>query len=410
MNCEDFKKFLDNYESLTDAEKLAMNAHAAECKDCADELDFTLSIIKTAKSLPKIPSPPDFMDNLNIRIDAEERKRKRISFRIAENLRRNGKIYGAAAACFALVAVLTANSANLLNRMKPDDGGVIEQETVVTNDNTSSSARDPRITPEDGGNSAAATDSPLAEPTAPALENKEKTEKSISRENAYTPAPAANTAPSAPSVITSASLKTAGETTAASPAPKTEQVKIAVSQPTAAAASNPDFSAAPIPAAEDNAKSVPADIPPEDTVNDIPENHEAESFSLSKARMSYDDEIAMAQSDIQETQEVADVEERYSLAEEGNIAHGQYYRIDKNGNPIKEEQNKAIGQIKISADNIDKAMDVVRQYSYSVSDDLYETDSASLSLMLSSFTEKGVLYTNYTPAYTGDIRFRLVIG
>lgn len=407
MNCEDFRKFLDNYENLTEAEKLAMNAHAAECKSCADELDFMLSIIKTAKSLPKIPSPPDFMDNLNIRIDTEEKKKRRLSFRIAANLRRNSKIYTAAAACFALVAVLTANSADLLGRMKPDDnGGVIEQETVVTDSNTPSSSNISRISSDSSDNPASVTASPFAEPTVPALEPAKETEKNISRKDGYTPVPTTKTVP----LAAPAPLKKAGKT-AASAAPKTEPVKAAASKPavTASAASKSDFEPTPLPKTDNSVKSALAEIPSEDAPNDMPESYEAEPFSLAMSRASYGSEIA-AYSDTPETEESIDVEERYSLAEEGNIAHGQYYRIDKNGNPIKEEQDKAIGQIKISSDDIDKAMDVVRRYSYSVSGDLYETDSTSLSLMLSSFTENGVLYTNYTPAYTGDIRFRLVIG
>ncbi len=39
------------------------------------ELEFMRSIISTAKSLPDINVPVDFMEKLNVRIDEEEKKK-----------------------------------------------------------------------------------------------------------------------------------------------------------------------------------------------------------------------------------------------------------------------------------------------------------------------------------------------
>lgn len=47
-------------------------------------------------------------------------------------VRRNWKQYTAAAACFALVAVVTANSNMFVDKMNGNDDGVIQEETVVT--------------------------------------------------------------------------------------------------------------------------------------------------------------------------------------------------------------------------------------------------------------------------------------
>ncbi len=131
MDCEKFRKCLDNFESLTDEERLSMTAHASECERCANELDFMLSVIKTVKSLPEIEPPADFLERLNVRIDEEERK-KRLSSRIAYGISRNWKQYTAAAACLALIAVLTANSKLLTDRLSGTDDGVIVGDIPIT--------------------------------------------------------------------------------------------------------------------------------------------------------------------------------------------------------------------------------------------------------------------------------------
>lgn len=59
------------------------------------------------------------MEKLNVRIDEEEKKKARITRRVMRNVRRNWKQYTAAAACFALVAVVTATaicSSDKMNR------------------------------------------------------------------------------------------------------------------------------------------------------------------------------------------------------------------------------------------------------------------------------------------------------
>lgn len=131
MDCEEFKKCLDNYESLNEEEKLDMNMHASQCEQCAQELDFMLSVIEAVKSLPDIEPPADFMERLNARIDAEERKKK-LSLRVLAGVKRNWKQYSAAAACLALVAVLTANGGFLTDRMNGTDDGVIATAIPVT--------------------------------------------------------------------------------------------------------------------------------------------------------------------------------------------------------------------------------------------------------------------------------------
>ena len=60
-----------------------MDKHALECTNCKSELEFMRSIISTAKSLPDINVPVDFMEKLNVRIDEEERKSTNVTRRNA---------------------------------------------------------------------------------------------------------------------------------------------------------------------------------------------------------------------------------------------------------------------------------------------------------------------------------------
>ena len=89
MNCDKFNECLDNYENLSDETKQKMDKHALECANCKSELEFMRSIISTAKSLPDINVPVDFMEKLNVRIDEEEKKKARITRRVMRNVRRD---------------------------------------------------------------------------------------------------------------------------------------------------------------------------------------------------------------------------------------------------------------------------------------------------------------------------------
>lgn len=382
MDCKKFREYLDNYENLSTEEKLEMTEHTAVCGDCADELDFMLSVIETARSLPQIASPPDFIDKLNIRLDAVDEKKQRTAIRVMMNARKNWRQYTAAAACFALVAVLIANGSSLLGGMEPSDGGVIQEETIVTG-GISPLTSD---TPSDAERSAAVKTAETNKQSAPAEKNDEKAEESLGKtENGagektrVTSAPVINTAAAAGAPSKSAAI------VPVSAQAKPEPVKNGA---------NSTVKATEIPAVNDKSADGGYSMAPADEIAGLG------SVSLPETETTPYNEAPKPAEDITKS---------YSLAKEGSIAHGQYYRIDRNGNPIKEETNKAIGTIKISSDDVEEAMDVILQYSYNEGDDLYQTDSANLSLMLSTLNGKGVSYTNYTPGCTGDIKFVLVI-
>lgn len=357
MDCGKFKEYLDNFENLTEEQKLEMNEHAALCEECADELDFMMSIIETTKSLPDISVPPDFAAKLNARIDAEERKNMTLLRRAALNIKQNRNRYAAVAACFALVAVLTANGANLINKMNgSDDGGVITDETVVTN----------------AGDSVPQP----SEVSVPAIEVKEENNNQI------------DTVP-APSVY---SVKTDGKSKAVS----TVQPKTAV----AAVASSKPQRAVSVATAEPAVKTYEPVI-----ANEEPVGLNNEDVKSVRGEYTLPTDSPASEPAVQSE----NVPGNYSLARSGDIAHGRYYRLDKDGNPIEDETPKAVGSIIISSDDADKAMDVILEYSYA-DGDFYMTDSDHLYLMLIELTQMGVDYSNYTPGYQGDITFKLVIS
>lgn len=123
MTCEEFGRMLDNYESLSDSEKLALNAHASECEQCRDELDFLLAIITQLNTLPEIKPSADFAAKLNERLDAEKPSIGGFG-RTFASIRRNYRQYSTVAACLVLAVVIGANGKMLFNRMASDTDAV----------------------------------------------------------------------------------------------------------------------------------------------------------------------------------------------------------------------------------------------------------------------------------------------
>ncbi|MBQ8301821.1 MAG: hypothetical protein IJX57_07675 [Clostridia bacterium] len=305
MNCEKFNECLDNYENLTDAQKLDMTAHANECEKCRKELDFMLSIIATTASLPKIEPPADFMKNLNVLIDAEEKKRKRIANVIFTNVRRNWQQYTAAAACFALVAVITANSNMLLDNMNNDTDDVIPTQNYVIPISTEAPAE--VVVPAE-----IPVEQPVIEQKVSVTENKIKPAKKaqpvkpqtqVSTENVSQPAEVAVQVTNEPVVVE-----------------QTEEVQ--------------DYGIA---------------------TARIMHETSSEGYTMQGRSMDMPQMAAYNPEEIQAG---------YSLAEEGSIAHGAHTAA------ATAQPEKAIGKLKISAEDADEAMDVILLYSYGLNEEM----------------------------------------
>lgn len=131
MTCDEFGKMLDNYENLTEDEKLSLNEHASQCVHCREELDFMLAMIAQLNALPKIGVPSDFGAKLKKRIglsEAETSGFNRVLVLVRENYRR----YSTVAACLVLAVVLGANGKSLMNRLTPSTDNKTVLETTVS--------------------------------------------------------------------------------------------------------------------------------------------------------------------------------------------------------------------------------------------------------------------------------------
>ena len=118
MTCEEFARMLDNYDNLTDEERVRMDIHADTCSHCKKELELMRSIIQATKTLPKISVPDDFLAKLNARIDEEEVKEyKKNRYGFVTHFRENWQRYSAVAACMVLAVVIGSNYSTLVTRM-----------------------------------------------------------------------------------------------------------------------------------------------------------------------------------------------------------------------------------------------------------------------------------------------------
>lgn len=375
MKCTDFEKYLDNYENLNNSEKNNMLDHAAMCEKCQAELDFFLSMISTAKSLPKIEPPMGFADALNARLDKEDKRVVSLSGP-AYHLRRNRKQYAALAACLALITLLTANHSSLLKQFETDDSGVIIEETVEQD------TADP-IT-EDAGTAAEVTETSQVSDAA----GQDNTVRNVQ--------------------------------TAHSPASRP-----ASSKPRARASEAPVYTETPVIQSQSTAASEPAAYSSDETVAvqaeeaPVQANNMGRSAGRSRTAVSEDYGIALAgvlnsgnetaavQYDLKPDEVSASLQRKsdYSIVEDESIAYGRYYKLDKYSNPISNAT--AIGTLKISASDADLAMDILNRYSIDTNGGVYTTDSVNLSLILSKLRNNDISFTDYTVSDHGEVKFKI---
>lgn len=372
MDCKSFNEHLDNYEFLSKETKDEMNCHADVCENCRNELDFMLSVMSTVKSLPKIEPPVDFMDKLNLRLDEEEKIKYGVVSRVSRNLRKNWKQYTALAACFALVAVITSNGRYLVKNISDDDSGIIQREDTVIDSDDENRPIPAIVTDETDSNEVQVDDSVAA---AVAEKKREKTIVSSDvKVNEFAPVREVASAIDDLSPAKSNEIEAASDRLVIAPAARdieSEDERL-VGEVAAYSMEASDYQIAP------------ANISGEEI-----------------AAYSIDDEIPEIRSRVRDE----DITGGYTLASNAKLAN-----IRSRNTSSMYEENKAIGTIKISADNVEEVINLVLEYAYDVDGDLYTTSSDNLSLLLSSLNSKGVDYEDYTPGYEGEITFKLVIS
>jgi hypothetical protein len=386
MNCEEFNKNLDNYELLSEEARDEMLKHAAECEACKGELDFMLSIKATMKSMPKIEPPADFMDKLNLRIDKEEKIKHSVPSRIMRNVRTNWRQYTAVAACFALVAVITSNGKSLVEKMQGSDDGVIKTETVITDgdgQNESANTENTDIIPDTASESAESADT---ENTAG--ENTKSADAAAAKDTQTGTVKVSNS-------ISAASSAADTKSTVSTPSVSSTPVSTIAPQVSTEAEPTAEPSTASVAAATENTSSVTVDT-------------SSDGYKIAPAGLTESEAVAYAGDAVMPRSRSSKMEQEmgYSLAHSNNIISSRSYNIEQD----ESDASKAIGKLRVSSDNVQDVVNVVLEYSYSVDGNLYLTDSERLSQLLQNLSEMGIAYTDYTPAYDGNITFRLIIS
>ncbi len=416
MDCESFGKYLDNYENLTEQEKSDMDEHAAKCEECRAELDFFLSMISTVKSLPKAEPPSDFMDKLNARLDAED-KRVVSASGIIGHFRRYGTRYAAAAACLALVGVITANRSLLTGKMDSVPDGVIREETTVSDGSANGSGnaaadnQTAAATEEAHGTQPEAAPVPNADNTAPVRNTGDAPAVTRQSGNASSGGTVRASVPSAvrETPIRPSAADTAGEVIT-TPAIETAQDNVPASEPVSDAGG---AEITPVNTSTDENAPVMTRSVPEGgaEVYSLQDNGSEAGYSIALASIvkggdapeTYD----LRAEDVPESLKAAEIQANYSLAgtDDNDIARGRYSKLNKDGIPIADAP--AIGSIKFSSDDEERAMEVINRYTVDEEDNIYTTDSVNLRLILSRLSSEGIEYTDYTVAGNGEVKFQI---
>ena len=389
MICNDFQKMLDNYENLSETERLQMTVHAGECEKCREDLDFLLAVINTAKCLPDIKAPEDFIDKLNARIDLEDIQMRREA-RSKRSFAFGWKKYGSVAACMLLAAVIGVNGKSLVSRMSGQNtgDGVITEEKIVSDGSSAPSAQTPAAI-----NTPAASQA-LAESSAPKADI-----AAIPSLTApvYTPASTpkpANTASGASNTSSSAGVSKSVLTV-------TPSVTRTPSKPTAAPTAAPAENTA---ASEDVIKgfSIAEETPSPDTA--------AEPYTLAKGTYVTPDKNTRA------TEQKVNTDDLTAGEATSELALGLYTPIDKDGNPteyavIAEPIQGApvSSSILVSSEDEEKVRSLMNKYVTGNYDAYYMTTEDKLNNMFEEMDREGINYENYIDNNGGRISFRLVI-
>lgn len=131
MNCQEFLRLLDSYETL-DADQLEkLNAHADECEKCREELTFFKSIIETSASVPYPAPPKSLIDDVNAALD-ELPSAPAVRGGFIGGVRKNVKAYATLAACLVVGVAVGVNSGYIKDNLDRDNSDGVIEESVTT--------------------------------------------------------------------------------------------------------------------------------------------------------------------------------------------------------------------------------------------------------------------------------------
>lgn len=139
MICSEFFELLDNYESLTDEQRIEMEKHTAECETCRKELEFFESVIGNLASIPSPKAPESLIENVNAKLDAEKP--------VVIGFKWNFRVLSTVAACLAIGLAVGINNGYIRKNIEKSDTDGVIKETVVTTQNTNEFPTEPESVP-----------------------------------------------------------------------------------------------------------------------------------------------------------------------------------------------------------------------------------------------------------------------
>ncbi len=383
MTCDEFQSLLDNYENLSDDEKLNMTLHTAECESCRSDLDFMLSIINVTKNLPPVKAPDNFISELNKRIDLEEMKQKR---RIAFVRRAfsDWKRYGAVAACLLIAVVVGFNGKSLVFDMTNRNTGFVIEETTtsVGVDNVSTPEATPII-------SEVPVTPSTPETVKSTVTESQKPDKKVA-------AAVKTTTPTAKPVV-SPSI-TAKPSNTVNPV-SAETSKSEVKEPTVEIKTQPTPTAVAEPA----------------VITETPATEAPYTLQRDGYHVSEEEPVAVASAQATPANDIA---KGYSVAStKEQLALGVYTPIDRNGNPTDYDVNTGgviadsptVDSILVSSEDEAVVRDLISRYITGNYGMYYMSTEDKLNKFFEELDKAGISYEKFLHSSTNKISFKLVI-
>lgn len=395
MNCEEFRNMLDNYENLTDEEKLSMNEHAAQCAHCRAELDFMLAIVAQLNALPEIEVPSDFSTKLNEKLELE----KPVGFGGFINFARNNyKRCSTIAACLVLAVMIGANVTTLMDKMEPEtDSRTVVENTVsggAAEKNTDDTVKPDGITPDDASKPETSDDK-ADKPAEPVRRSADVAVNAEVRRNSERAAyrASANTAIST-AVNSRESIAGSESVTPSGFAQSEQSPEPAVDARVRMAEENAQISVASAGIAVmslDDATPEAAETPGSYTIArgvyrlPDPKIAEIEASSL------------LMGNDVLQISEMKD---------QSTIAKGRYYIPADTGNIAIDSSNK----LGVNGEDAQRAVEVIQQYADISDETYYVVSSEDIPSMLEHMDGEGIDYQNNMENASGEkVSFKLVI-
>lgn len=373
MQCEDFAHKLDNFENLTEDEKLEMSYHADVCPDCRKELEFMQSIIDVTRTLPRLSVSDSFLDSLNERIDFEERTATERS--VISHLRYNWQKYSGIAACLLLVAVIGANGDMLVSKMNGNHNGVIV-ESVST----------PAPQSEVSDNAPSVENEVSETPQTPSAEVVAKSDNTSLSNNGVS------------KTVESKNLnKKVEQPKSETPSQASETADTIYETPSVQEATDaPAKTDAPLPTA-------------------VVQTEDSSAFKISRQMTNNEDASVPTQTPLAKDPYEIDTgsikRNRYA------IASGMQYPLDENGEPITDyfEKNReeeysiyADTLIMILSDDYEKAMNIIWKHISGSYSSYYFVEIPAYEAMVSELSSEGISFDANMSALSDTITFRVI--